>query len=163
TRATRERWRSGTAHGAVARRAERRRGHRRRSAGWCGMRAVIPDGCGSVAMTDVPEPVVGQDEVLLAVQADSVNPGQTVPLDAPRPGWRPGKDVAGRVVDVGADVTAFTVGRRVVAHPEHSGWAELVTVPADRVAGLPDTIASATAAALPLAGLTALRLVRAIG
>lgn len=127
------------------------------------MKAVIPDGRGSVTWTHVPEPTVGRGEVLLAVEAYSVNRGETFLLEAPTPGWRPGKDVAGIVVDVGADVTGLAVGQRVVAHPEHSGWAELVAVSAGRTARLPDTIASSAAAALPLAGLTALRLLRLIG
>lgn len=127
------------------------------------MRAAIPDGRGSIAWADVPEPRVGRHDVLVAVQAYSVNRGETFLLDAPPDGWRPGKDVSGVVLDVGAEVTELAVGQRVVAHPEHSGWAERVGVPADRVTALPDSIPSRTAAALPLAGLTALRLIRTIG
>jgi NADPH:quinone reductase-like Zn-dependent oxidoreductase len=127
------------------------------------MRAVIPDGGGSIAWADLPEPVIGSGDVLVAVEAYSVNRGETFLLDAPPPGWRPGKDVAGTIVKVGEGVGGLLAGQRVVAHPEHSGWAERVAVPADRVATLPDSISSSTAAALPLAGLTALRLIRAIG
>lgn len=127
------------------------------------MRAVIPDGSGSIAWSDVPEPAIGRHDVLVSVEAFSVNRGETFLLDAPPPGWRPGKDVAGTIVDVGEAVTGLARGQRVVAHPEHSGWAERVAVPADRVARLPQSIPSSTAAALPLAGLTALRLNRVIG
>jgi NADPH:quinone reductase-like Zn-dependent oxidoreductase len=51
----------------------------------------------------------------------------------------------------------------VVAHGEHSGWAERAAVSLDGVAVLPDTVPLDAAAALPLAGLTALRLLRAAG
>lgn len=127
------------------------------------MRALVPDGRGSIAWADVPDPAVGRADVLIAVEAYSVNRGETFLLDAPPTGWRPGKDVAGTVVGMGDAVTGLVTGQRVVAHPEHSGWAERVVVPADRAAALPESIPSSTAAALPLAGLTALRLMRAIG
>ena len=55
------------------------------------------------------------------------------------------------------------VGARVVAHPAARGWAERVAVPVGDLAVLPESITSVAAAALPLAGLTALRLVRAAG
>lgn len=124
------------------------------------MQAWVPDGLGSVAMTEVAEPTPGPDEVVVAVEAYSVNRGETFLLEDPPPGWRPGKDVTGTVVSAGPGVR---LGERVVAHPEHSGWAERVAVPVDRLAVLPESVPSVQAAALPLAGLTALRLVRAIG
>lgn len=67
------------------------------------------------------------------------------------------------VLAVGSAVTDVCVGQRVVAHPEQGGWAEQVAVQADRVALLPDAVDFRTAAALPLAGLTALRLTRVTG
>ncbi|HEU5008865.1 MAG TPA: zinc-binding dehydrogenase [Jatrophihabitantaceae bacterium] len=127
------------------------------------MWAMVPDGNGSVTLTEVAEPTCAADEVLIAVEAYSLNRGETFLLDSPPSGWRPGKDVAGVIVATGAAVTGLRVGGRVVAHPEHSGWAHLTAVNADRVAALPDTVPSAVAAALPLAGLTALRLLRAVG
>lgn len=127
------------------------------------MRAMVPDGSGSVVRVEVAEPTRTRGEVVIAVDAYSVNRGETFLLESPPPAWRPGKDVAGTVVAAGPAVTGLRVGCRVVAHPEHSGWAELVAVAPDRVAVLPDTVRSTVAAALPLAGLTALRLVRVIG
>src|SRR5262249_10229407 len=75
-------------------------------------------------------------------------------------GLRPGKDVAGRVVRAGAG--GPPVGTRVVGHPPRGGWAQLVPVPVRSLALLPDSVSTETAAALPLAGLTALRLLRAV-
>jgi NADPH2:quinone reductase len=126
------------------------------------MRAMMPDGHGSVVMGRVPEPTPGPGEALVEVEAYSVNRGETFLLDAPRTGWRPGKDVAGRVL-FAAPGSGLVAGQPVVAHPEHSGWAERVAVPIDRIAALPHSVPTLVAAALPLAGLTALRLVRAVG
>ncbi len=126
------------------------------------MRAIVPDGHGSVAFADVPEPVCVAGDVVVAVEAFSVNRGETFLLEAPASSWRPGKDVAGTVIATGPDAVV-SVGERVVAHPEHSGWAQRVAVSAQRVARLPDGLPTVIAAALPLAGLTALRLVRAAG
>jgi NADPH:quinone reductase-like Zn-dependent oxidoreductase len=126
------------------------------------MRAMVPDGHGSVVMDDVPDATAGPGEVLVEVGAYSINRGETFLLGAPQPGWRPGKDVAGTVLR-SPPGTAFAPGDRVVAHPELSGWAERVAVPANRVASLPDSVSTTDAAALPLAGLTALRLLRVVG
>jgi NADPH:quinone reductase-like Zn-dependent oxidoreductase len=127
------------------------------------MRAWVPDGSGSIALSEVAEPVAAPGEVIMAVEAYSPNRGETFLVEAPPAGWRPGKDVAGTVVAVGTGVTSVDVGQRIVAHPEHSGWAERVAVPVERTAGLPGSISSRVAAALPLAGLTALRLARLVG
>lgn len=124
------------------------------------MRAMVPDGSGSVVQANVPDPTLRDDEVLVRVEAFSINRGETFLLDRPTPGWRPGKDVAGTVVVGAGPVCA---GQRVVAHPEHSGWAERVVVPVSRLAVLSDDVDVCAAAALPLAGLTALRLLRVIG
>lgn len=73
----------------------------------------------------------------------------------------PGKDIAGRVIASAADGSGSASGTRVVAHLEGGGWAQRVAVPTNRLAVLPDAVATDVAAALPLAGLTALRLLRA--
>ncbi|HEY7048812.1 MAG TPA: zinc-binding dehydrogenase, partial [Jatrophihabitantaceae bacterium] len=127
------------------------------------MRAVIATGDGSVELGDVDEPTPADHEVVVQVDAYSVNRGETFLLESPRAGWRPGKDVAGSVVRTAASGEGPVRGQRVVAHPESGGWAERVAVPLDRLAALPDQVSSRVAAALPLAGLTALRLVRTVG
>ena len=119
-------------------------------------------------MSHVPEPVPGRGEVLVKVEAFSVNRGETFLLEPEPPypppaGWRPGKDIAGLVVQATADGDGPPTGQRVVAHPPAGGWAEYAAVPVDRLATLPDGTDAAVAAALPLAGLTALRLLRAAG
>ena len=106
------------------------------------------------------EPVPAPDEAIVEVEAFSINRGETFLLANPRPGRRPGKDVAGLVVQAAADGSGPAVGTRVVGHPEGSGWAERVAVPTGSLAVLPDSVTSVQAAALPLAGLTAVRLLR---
>jgi NADPH:quinone reductase-like Zn-dependent oxidoreductase len=127
------------------------------------MRAMIPAGAGSVALDAVDEPSPGEHEALVAVEAFSVNRGEAFLLDAPRTGWRPGKDIAGTVVRPAASGAGPARGQRVVGHPEYGGWAERVAVPVDRLAVVPVEISAPVAAALPLAGLTALRLSRTVG
>ncbi|MEU9076882.1 zinc-binding dehydrogenase [Kitasatospora sp. NPDC004745] len=129
------------------------------------MRALLGTGRRDVPVgfAEVDQPKPGPGEALVKVEAFSVNRGETFQLEAPRPGWRPGKDVAGLVVQAAADGSGPAVCRRVVGHPPAGGWAEYVAVPTSSLAELPDTLDTVRAAALPLAGLTALRLLRTAG
>lgn len=127
------------------------------------MRALIRGKDGDVLFDDVPEPVPGPGELLVEVDAFSINRGETMLLGLDREDWRPGKDVAGTVIRAATDGTGLAEGTRVVAHPPANGWAERVAVPTGSVAELPASVDSVTAAALPLAGITALGLLRAAG
>ncbi|MFD0684508.1 zinc-binding dehydrogenase [Actinomadura fibrosa] len=129
------------------------------------MKAFIPtwDPAEPVVLADVPEPVPRPDEVLVKVEAFSVNRGETFKLERPAPGDRPGKDIAGRVVRPAADGSGPSGVVRVVGHPMAGGWAEYAAVPSGALAVLPDSVSAVRGAALPLAGLTALRLLRAAG
>jgi len=129
------------------------------------MRAVLATAGspGLVELGEVPEPMPKPDEALVEVAAFSPNHGETFLLEQPRRGWRPGKDIAGTGIRPASDGTGPQRGQRVVGHADQDGWAERVPVPTDRLAVLPDTIELTVAAALPLAGLTALRQLRLIG
>lgn len=129
------------------------------------MNAWIPDSGApaGIRLAQVAKPELAADEVLIRVAAYSVNRGETFLLEAPAAGWRPGKDVSGRIDAVGRNVQGLHPGQRVVAHPEQAGWSEWVAVPGSRVVALPEDLDDLTAAAIPLAGLTALRLTRATG
>ncbi|MFB4268679.1 zinc-binding dehydrogenase [Nonomuraea sp. GTA35] len=109
------------------------------------------------------QPVPAPDEVLVKVEAFAPNRGETFLLEAPEPGLLPGKDVAGLVVQAAADGSGPPVGTRVVGHPPRGGWAEYASVATGSIAVLPDELTTVQAAALPLAGITALRLLRAAG
>ena len=127
------------------------------------MRAMVPDGRGSVRLDQVPEPEPAADEALISVTAYSVNRGETFQLEDPPAAWRPGKDIAGVVARAAADGSGPPAGQRVIGHPPAGGWAERVAVPSASLAALGDDISDKAAAALPLAGLTALRLLRVTG
>jgi NADPH2:quinone reductase len=127
------------------------------------IKALIPSGDSSlVALSPIDPPEPAPDEALVAVEAFSVNRGEILLLQSGRT-EPPGKDIAGRVVRTAADGSGPPAGARVVAHVDGRGWSEVVPVSTDRLAALPDQVSSEIAAALPLAGLTALRLVRAVG
>jgi len=129
------------------------------------MKALIPTGdpAEPVVLADVPEPTPRPNEALVKVEAFSINRGETFRLEEPAPGDRPGKDIAGLVVQPAADGSGPAGITRVVGHPMAGGWAEYVAVPTDALAELPDTVSVVHGAALPLAGLTALRLLRTAG
>lgn len=129
------------------------------------MKALIATGKPDalVALADVDRPAPQPDEALVEVQAFSVNRGETFLLENPPAGWRPGKDIAGTVIKAAANGYGPAEGTRVVGHPPAAGWAKYAAVPVPSLAELPAEIPAVTAAALPLAGLTALRLLRVAG
>ncbi|MFF1542204.1 zinc-binding dehydrogenase [Streptomyces sp. NPDC058291] len=129
------------------------------------MQRLIPTGEAAcpVAFAEVPQAEPESGEVLIKVEAFAPNRGETFLLEQPRPELLPGKDVAGLVVQAAADGSGPGIGTRVVGHPAQGGWAEYAAVPTHSLAVLPDSIDSVRAAALPLAGITALRLLRRAG
>jgi len=116
-----------------------------------------------VELKNVVERETKPHEALVEVVAFSPNRGETFLLEQPRPGWRPGKDIAGTVIRQAADGTGPRPGQRVAGHPDQAGWAERAAVPTDRLVVIPDTIDLTVAATVPLAGITALRLLRVAG
>ncbi|MEU6994108.1 zinc-binding dehydrogenase [Streptomyces sp. NPDC046465] len=129
------------------------------------MQRLIPTGEAArpVAFAEFPQPVPEPGEALIKVEAIAPNRGETFLLERPGPGLLPGKDIAGLVVQAAADGSGPRIGTRVVGHPALGGWAEYAAVPTHSLSVLPDSIDSVRAAALPLAGITALRLLRTAG
>jgi NADPH:quinone reductase-like Zn-dependent oxidoreductase len=111
---------------------------------------------GRLAIKEVATPQVGASEVLVQVEAISLNRGEAVMAMGAAEGWRPGWDLAGTVIQSAASGTGPQVGSRVVAIVDTGAWAEQVAVPTTRVAEIPDSVTFAQAATLPIAGLTAL-------
>ncbi len=124
------------------------------------MRALVadPDVPGGIAVREVPEPEPARGEAVVEVKAISLNRGELNRLRAAAPGWRPGWDIAGTVAVAAPGSPA--VGTRVVGVLAGGAWAERVTIPADWLAALPADVSFSQAAALPVAGLTALRILR---
>lgn len=114
-----------------------------------------------VDVSEVVAPVRGPDELLVEVKATSVNRGELSRLIAARRGWRPGWDFAGvvRVSEAGQPPP----GAPVFGMLPSGSWSELVAVAADACAVIPSGLSVVNAAALPAAGLTALRLTRLAG
>lgn len=126
------------------------------------MLAVVntPGGAASVAISEVLEPETKANEAIVAVHAFSLNRGEMRLFQARHAGWRPGQDIAGIVISAAEDGSGPPAGTRVVCLTDWEGWAERASVPSHRMAVLPDTVSFADAAALPVAGLTALRTLR---
>jgi NADPH:quinone reductase-like Zn-dependent oxidoreductase len=127
-------------------------------------------GAEATALADVPKPSAGRGEVLIRVHAAGLNPvdyktregklrvvnSYTLPIVM-------GCELAGLVAAIGADTQGFHVGDRVmarVAKQSLGAFAEFACVDADLVAPMPASLDFEHAAALPLAGLTALQCLR---
>lgn len=129
------------------------------------MLALVRDGRldPPVTVTDVPDPVPAPGEAVVEVHASSVNRGELALLGVRPDGWRPGQDIAGVVVRAAAEGGGPAPGTRVVGLVESGGWSQQVAAPVTRLAALPDDVSFTHAATLGIAGLTALRVVRAAG
>jgi NADPH:quinone reductase len=120
----------------------------------------------------VPEP--GDGEVRIRVAAATVNPTDTVlragrfhAPDGAEPPYVPGMELAG-TVDAASAGSGFRPGDRVMAitspRSAYGGaQAELVVVPAESVAAVPDGISLTAAATLPMNGLTAVHALDLLG
>src|SRR5579863_7390202 len=126
------------------------------------MLAIVntPNGPEPVAIREVAEPELRPDEALVAVHAFSLNRGELRLFQVRPEGWRPGQDVAGVVVKAASDGSGPAAETRVVALCDWEGWAERAAVSTHRMAPIADNVSFAAAAALPVAGLTALRSLR---
>ena len=107
----------------------------------------------------VPEPKGG--EVLIKVEAASLNRADlglrkgTYRIAADALPVTPGREFAGTVAKLGAGVSEFAVGQRVVGYPSLGGYAEYAVAKVAEVRPVPDSVTAAQAAALPTASLTA--------
>ncbi|WP_433427425.1 zinc-binding dehydrogenase [Nonomuraea sp. CA-141351] len=130
------------------------------------MRGFITDPTGRAGLRlddDLPEPEPAPNEFLLGVRAYALNHDELNLIRRRPEGWRPGQDTAGIVLRAAADGSGPPAGARVAAYLDWEGWAERVPVPAHRAAVLDDRVSFDQAATLPIAGLTALRALRAAG
>jgi NADPH:quinone reductase-like Zn-dependent oxidoreductase len=126
-----------------------------------------PDGA---ELMDVLPPQVGPRDVLVAVRAAGLNPvdfkfrqGMLRAIQRPKLPFVLGNELAGEVTAIGRDVTRFRVGDRVFARAgkDRSGaFAEQACVDEDDAAAMPGDLDFTTAAAVPLAALTALQALR---
>ena len=130
------------------------------------MRAfVIRKYKGPLQESEVPEPLVGERDVLVQVQAAGLNMldekiragefKQILPYKLP---LIPGNDVAGTVIRLGSRVRAFKPGDEVYARPNQDRigtFAERIAVDEADLALKPESISMEEAGSLPLVALTA--------
>ncbi|PRQ25437.1 putative NADPH:quinone reductase [Rosa chinensis] len=114
---------------------------------------------------EVPIPTPKKDEVLLKLEAASINPvdwkvqkGVARPILPRKFPYIPVTDVAGEVLEVGQGVRKFKAGDKVVAYlhiVNGGGFAEFATASENLTVTRPPEVSAAEAAGLPVAGLTA--------
>ncbi len=140
------------------------------------MRAIaMTDFDSGLALHDLPKPEPAADELLVRVHASSINPIDVMAAAGALKGmmeydfpYVPGRDFAGVVEAVGSEVVGSKVGDAVLGFLTkpvlHDGaWADYLTVRVEGfVVAKPDALDFATAAALPIAALTALAAVDAV-
>jgi NADPH:quinone reductase-like Zn-dependent oxidoreductase len=118
-------------------------------------------------LMDVPAPAPGPRDILVDVRAAGLNPvdykfrqGMLRAIQRPKLPFVLGNELAGEVIAIGSAVKRFCVGDRVfarVAKDRGGAFAERACVDEDHAAKLPRDVDFTTAAAVPLAGLTALQ------
>jgi NADPH:quinone reductase-like Zn-dependent oxidoreductase len=124
---------------------------------------------GSLLM-DVPAPTPRPRDILVEVRAAGLNPvdfkfrqGKLRAILRPKLPFVLGNELAGEVVAVGSEVKRFRAGDRVfarVAKDRGGAFAEQACVAEDHAALMPRNLDFTAAAAVPLAGLTALQALR---
>jgi NADPH:quinone reductase-like Zn-dependent oxidoreductase len=124
-------------------------------------------------LNEVPKPAPKDDEVLIRIHATSVNPVDwkirsgslkwIIGFQFPK---TLGFDVSGEVVQTGSRVTRFRVGDQVYARSNRrtgEAYAEFIAIHESTLALKPADLSHLEAAAVPLAGLTALQGLRDFG
>lgn len=130
------------------------------------MKAVVVSRYGGpevLSYEDVPKPSLGEDDVLLRVEAAGVNPGEAKIRAGEfaayhTPPFILGYDLAGIVAETARGVLDAQVGDAVYTNCDstrNGGNAEFVAVRASEIAPRPRTLDAVQAASVPLAGLTA--------
>ena len=109
----------------------------------------------SLVLEAVASPTPGPGEVRLRVHAAGVNFPDTLIIEGkyqykPEFPFSPGGEVAGEVLEVGAEVTDVAPGDRVMAGMTYGAFAEEVVAGAERVMRIPDELDFLTAASMSL-------------
>jgi NADPH2:quinone reductase len=123
------------------------------------MKATLVDENKNLVWSDVADPIIKDDEVLVKIYAAALNRADLLqrqgkyPSPAGCPEWM-GLEIAGVVVATGKDVTNWKVGDRVCALLGGGGYAEYVAVKHDMLMPVPKGLSLVEAAALPEAYAT---------
>ncbi|RKT88126.1 NADPH:quinone reductase [Saccharopolyspora antimicrobica] len=126
------------------------------------MRALVVDHgeAGPVRFADVDEPVPSSDEALVEIRHIGLNFGELNYLHRWPAGAVHGHDAAGVVVRAAADGSGPPEGTRVALGMSSHAWAERVAVNPASLGTVPESVDLADGAALGIAGVTALRVLR---
>ena len=129
------------------------------------MKAVVitaPGGPEVLRYVDVPDPVAGPDDLLVAIKATALNRADLLqraggyPQPGPRPAHElPGLEYAGEVIAVGERVQGFAPGDRVMGLAAGGGYAELIAVHHRLAVRVPDSLSWIEAGATPEVYITA--------
>ena len=123
------------------------------------MKAMLVDENKNLVWSDVEEPVIKSDEVLVKIKAAALNRADLLqrqgkyPSPKGCPEWM-GLEISGEIVKVGKDVTAWKEGDRVCALLGGGGYAQFVAVKYDMLMPIPKGLSFVEAAALPEAYAT---------
>lgn len=131
------------------------------------MKAVIIENYGGIdelKYTEMDEPNLKDDDVLIEIAATSVNPIDWKLREGHLKGMLQydfpfilGLDAAGTIKEVGKNVTKFKIGDNVFTRPDitrNGTYAEYVAVDENLVAKKPENLSFEEAASIPLVGLT---------
>lgn len=118
------------------------------------MHAIVAEPGTDLVWREVPDVTAADGEVVIDVVTAGVNRADLLQAAGhypPPPGASTtlGLEVSGRISEVGAGVTGWTVGQPVCALLAGGGYAERVAVPAGQVMPIPDGVGLHEAAALP--------------
>lgn len=127
------------------------------------MKAILVNDDRSLRWDDVPNPIVGEDDVLVKIEAAALNRADLMqregdyPPPAGCPEWM-GLEIAGTIVEIGkgaAEKSEWKIGDKVCALLGGGGYAEYVNVKYDMLMPVPKNCSMVEAAAIPEAFATA--------
>jgi NADPH2:quinone reductase len=103
--------------------------------------------CGpdELVLSDIPDPVAGDGEVVIAIKAAALNFFDLLMIQGkyqikpPFP-FSPAAEIAGVVESVGAGVTDLKVGDRIAASCGHNGARQKIALPASSCVKIPDNL-----------------------
>ncbi len=123
------------------------------------MKAVLIDENKNLVWSDVADPVIKDDEVLVKIYAAALNRADLLqrqgkyPSPPGCPEWM-GLEIAGEIVKLGKNVTDWKLGDRVCALLGGGGYAEYAAVKYDMLMPVPKGLSMVEAASLPEAYAT---------
>ncbi len=126
------------------------------------MKAMLVDNHKNLVWSEVPDPVLKAEEVLVKIHAAALNRADllqrqgTYPSPAGCPEWM-GLEIAGEIVEVGSEAAAkseWKIGDKVCALLGGGGYAQYVAVKYDMLMPVPKGLSMVEAASLPEAYAT---------